>query len=305
MCLRLRVSFETTCLMSLMKSIIAASQHASRPGFIKNLAAHCVCFYPRSDKLLVTFDHLGSLNIKDGRLPWGLGLAETLGWLHLGNLTKQNDWFRHKDMFATYRNLRKKKFFESFDEVVFLEASMGGYAACAFSVNSPGARVVAFSPQSTLRRDIAPFESRFHSGRKLGDWTGPWVDGPHTIENASNVKLFYDPYFAGDAMQAARYHGDHIERFKAPFMGHKLPSEFKAIGQFEPIALAAIQDDLSQATFHQLLQGRRRALRHGLRVLKRAQKCGHSDLVARVIANGTIPYSSDYIARMARRLSIA
>ena len=291
--------------MSLMKSIITASQHASRPGFIKNLPAHCVCFYPRSDTLLVTFDHVGSLTIKQGRLPWAFGLAEKLGWSHLGNMTKQNDWFRHKSMFATYRTMRKEGFFESFDEVVFLGASMGGYAACAFSVVSPGARVVAFSPQSTLRRDLVPFETRFHNGRKLGDWTGPWVDSAHTVEKAKNVKLFYDPHFTGDAAHAARYKGGHIEHYPAPYLGHKVPTGLKAIGQFEPIVLAAVQDDLTQAKYRTLLRDRRREPLHALRVLKRAQKRGHNDLVKRVIANGTIPYEPDYIARMARRLSIS
>ena len=290
--------------MSLMKSIIAASQHASRPGFVKNLSAHCVAFYPRSDKLLVTFDHLGSLNIKDGRMPWGFKLGEDLGWSHLGNLTKRNDWFRHKDMLATYRDLRKKGFFKSFDEVVFLGASMGGYAACAFSINSPGARVVAFSPQSTLRRDLVPFETRYHNGRKLGDWTGAWVDGAHTVAQASSVKLFYDPYFQGDAAQIARFQGDNIQRYPAPFMGHRLPREFKAIGHNDTITKAAVLDQLSHADYRVMLRDRRREPVHTLRILKRAKKLGHGDLVDRIIAKGNLPFDADYIARMGRRLDM-
>ena len=87
----------------LLKSILEASAKSGRQGFIRNMPRHCAVFMPRSSKLMVTFDHFGSVNSEPPRMPWGHKLAEEMGWSHLGNMTKQNDWFRHKDMYALYR----------------------------------------------------------------------------------------------------------------------------------------------------------------------------------------------------------
>ncbi|WP_299140482.1 hypothetical protein [uncultured Tateyamaria sp.] len=252
---------------------------------------HCAVFMPRSAKLLVTFDHFGSIHSAPPRLPWGHALAAEMGWSHLGNMTKQNDWFRHKDMFALYRKLRDEAFFADFEEVVFYGASMGGYAACAFSVVRPGARVVAISPQTTLRKSIVPFETRFPEGRKLGQWSGPWVDAAETARSASSVKIIYDPWWGPDAAHAARFTGRRVDRYVAPFMGHRVPQHLKSMGLMSTVASRAIKGGLHPTKFRSLLRKRHRDAGYVTALLKRAQRAGHGGLVNRLLDGGALPLS--------------
>ena len=285
--------------MTLLKAILEASAKSGRQGFIRNMPRHCAVFMPRNAKLLVTFDHFGSIHSAPPRLPWGHALAETMGWSHLGNMTKQNDWFRHKDMFALYRELRDNKFFRSFDEVVFYGASMGGYAACAYSVVHPGARVVAISPQSTLRKSITPFETRYPQGRKLGQWSGPWVDGAQTVAEAASVKLFYDPWWGADAAHAARFTGRHIQHYHTPFMNHRVPQHLKSMGLMSTVASRAIKGGMNPLKFQQLLRKRHRNRSYVLGLLKLAKAKGHDALVARVLQGDGLPLRRKDRAKLA------
>lgn len=275
--------------MTLLKAILEASATSGRQGFIRNMPRHCAVFLPRNDKLLVTFDHFGSIHSVPPRLPWGHALTQEMGWSHLGNMTKQNDWFRHKDMFALYRDLRDQGFFKDFEEVVFYGASMGGYAACAFSIVHPGARVVAISPQTTLRKSIVPFETRFPEGRKLGQWSGPWVDAAQTVGKAASVKLIYDPWWGADASHAARFVGRNTEHYHTPFMSHRVPQHLKAMGLLSTVASRAIKGGLNPLKFRQLLRKRHSDPGFVHTLLTRANARGHTDLVARVLRDDRLP----------------
>ncbi len=221
-----------------------------------------------------------------------------MGWSHLGNMTKQNDWFRHKDMFVLYRELRDNAFFADFEDVVFYGASMGGYAACAFSVVHPGARVVAISPQTTLRKSIVPFETRFPEGRKLGQWSGPWVDAAQTVSTASSVKLIYDPWWGPDAAHAARFDGRAVNHYHAPFMAHRVPQYLKAMGLLSTVASRAIKGGLNPLKFQQLLRKRHGDPAYVHTILKRASRRGHTALVARILKNDQLPLSTSARAEL-------
>lgn len=290
--------------MSLLKSILEASATSGRQGFIRNLPRHHVVYLPRNDKLLVTFDHFGSIHSAPPRLPWGYALAEEMGWSHLGNMTKQNDWFRHKDMFMVYRGLRDRGFFQDFTDVVFYGASMGGYAACAFSVVHPGARVVAISPQTTLRRSLAPFEMRFDEGRKLGQWSGPWVDGARTIEQASSVKLIYDPWWGADASHAARMRGPQVERYWTPFMRHRVPQHLKDMGIMSTVASRAIKGGMNPQKFRHLLRARHKNPGFVKSLLQQAVAHGHSRLVQKVLQGQNLPLTAKERAALGRELGV-
>lgn len=284
--------------MTLIKSILEASAASGRQGFIRNMPRHCAIFMPRSSKLLVTFDHYGSIHSEPPRLPWGHALAREMGWSHLGNMTKQNDWFRHKDMFALYRELRAKDFFAGFDEVVFYGASMGGYAACAYSVVHPGARVVAISPQSTLRTSLAPFETRFEAGRKLGQWSGPWVDAAAMVARAASVKLIYDRWCAPDAAHAARFSGRNVTHYHAPFLGHRVPQHLKTMGLISTVASRAIKGGLNKGKLARLLRKRHSDPVFVNALLYRAKARGHGALVARVMQRPDLPLTDKMRAKL-------
>ncbi len=261
--------------MSLIRAVAMACQGNARKGFIRNMSNHCVSFLPRNDKLLVTFDHMGSVHSEPPRLPWGHNLAEAMGWSHLGNMTKRNDWFRDAEMYRIYRKLRDQGFFKGFDEVVFYGASMGGFAAASFSVVSPGARVVAMSPQSTLRRDLVPWERRYLQGRRMGDWDGKWSDAARAVQGAREVKLFYDPYFQPDADHAARFDTGNITRYRAPFLGHKLPRQLQDMGVLTTVASRAIKGGLNHEMWARMLAKRKDSPAYYEALAERAEKAGH------------------------------
>jgi len=290
--------------MSLLKSILEASAKSGRQGFIRNLPRHHLVYMPRNDKLLVTFDHYGSIHSAPPRLPWGHALAEEMGWSHLGNMTKQNDWFRHKDMFMVYRGLRDRGFFEDFEDVVFYGASMGGYAACAFSIVHPGARVVAISPQTTLRKSLAPFETRFDEGRKLGQWSGPWIDAVRTLEQASSIKVFYDPWWRPDAAHVARLTSARVERYWTPFMRHRVPQHLKDMGLMSTVASRAIKSGMNPSKFRILLRQRHKNAGFVKSLLRQAASRGHTTLVRKVIAGPHVPFSAAERAAFAQELGL-
>ncbi len=137
------------------------------------------------------------------------------------------------------------------------------------------------SPQSTLRRDLVPWEQRYLEGRRIGDWDGKWSDAARAARGAAEVKLFYDPCFGPDAAHAARFDADNITRYPAPFLGHKLPRQLKEMGVLTTVASRAIKGGLSTETWARMLAKRKdspayyealsqRALRRGCAVRARA-----------------------------------
>ncbi|MCX8509859.1 MAG: hypothetical protein ORN49_13450, partial [Rhodobacteraceae bacterium] len=118
-------------------------------------------FERRSDVLIVSFDNLATIDEGWPRGPWlDRRLAEE-GYSVLGVQSFAKDWFRQTTAPRLLRALEETGFFRAFRKVIFMGASMGGFAALNFAPLVEGARVLAFSPQSTMNKVIAPFEQRF------------------------------------------------------------------------------------------------------------------------------------------------
>ncbi|NQW13020.1 MAG: hypothetical protein HQ479_02025 [Rhodobacter sp.] len=144
-------------------------------------------------------------------------------------------------MFDYLEGLRNSGFFKQFRHVVFTGTSMGGYAACAFCSLSPGSTVLAYSPQSTLAKDLVPWEKRFNRGRQQ-DWSGRYRDCTELTSEASKVYLCYDPYMAGDKAHADRYSGQNIVHLHSNYVGHKTVVFFRRAGILKNITkLSATQ----------------------------------------------------------------
>lgn len=133
-------------------------------GFFDRVGAHHRALYVQEgDTLLVTFDEVGRI-IRNGRdaLPVGFDAVSKREWSYLGLMAEGDTWFRDEALYRFFDRLIDDGFFDSFDQVIFLGAGpMCGYAAAAYSVAAPGAKVLALSPAATLDRDAAPYELRF------------------------------------------------------------------------------------------------------------------------------------------------
>ena len=169
-------------------------------------------FEPRGPVLLVSFDNLATLDHPYPRLPWLHRQAEELGYSILGVQSHAKDWFRQPLAPAMLRKLAEAGFFAAFSTVVFTGASMGGFAALNFAPLVAGAQVLAFSPQSTMNRTIAPFERRFPWAVRNSDWDAPaFLDAAAAIPFLPGAAIVFDPFVAEDKAHAARLAAPHVQ----------------------------------------------------------------------------------------------
>jgi hypothetical protein len=245
--------------------------------------SHSFLFMPRDpDTLIVTFDNLDiAMNKREDRRPWGYEFIEKQGWSMLGVLAGGWTWYREPWVSAQFDQLRDDGFFNRFRRVVFYGASMGGYAAAAFSAACPGADVVAISPQSTLDKTLVPFETRYHKAWGF-DYSGPYGDAPQVSAAARNITIFFDPYEPLDAGHAARFTGQNVTKLRCPLMGHRLGSSLSQMGILSNTILSALSGDLEPVDFYTNLRKRHQFPRYQRELFKRAVARGRPDLARRV-----------------------
>ncbi|MFT6535162.1 MAG: hypothetical protein ACJAQU_000050 [Loktanella salsilacus] len=205
-----------------------------------------------SDVLVVSFDNLSQVR-EDmvPRSPWGYSFVAKNGWSQLGVMSDNADWFRNDALFAHMRSLSEAGFFAKFRKVVMTGTSMGGYAACAFAGLAPGCTVLAFSPQSSLKKDLVPWETRYNSGRKA-DWTGDFADATETSHSAKAVYLIYDPLFEEDVRHIDRFTGDNVIRLKARYAGHKTALFLRRAGGLSDVVRTVVETEMTVATFYKI-----------------------------------------------------
>ncbi len=259
-----------------------AKEIVGKDGFYIQEDVHSFTFVKRSDVLVVTFDNLDVAGNRSDRLPWGFSFIEKMGYSMLGVMSTGWTWYRDDWVIAQFNRLRDEGFFDQFKKVIFYGASMGGYAAIAFSSAAKNAQVVVFSPQSTLDKTLVPWETRYKKAW-MRDFSGDYGDAAQSAHSAKDVYIFYDPYQPLDSGHAARIQGDNVHHFHTPLMGHKVGTNFLRMGVLQPIVLDAINGNLTHATFRKLLKKRKTVRRYMMELLNRAKDNKHP-LLALVVA---------------------
>ncbi len=257
-----------------------------KEGFYRRLGdKHSALFSHRGKTLVVTFENLDHVfsNAQD-RLPWGYSFAQTKGWSVLGLMAHEWSWYRDEHVLDFFDELRDQGFFEQFDRVIFYGASMGAYAACAFSSAAPGADVIAISPQATLDRDIASWETRYRKAWRR-NFSNRYGYAPEQLKTARSVLLFFDPAAPLDAMHAALFQGDNIERIRCRFMGHRIMSLWSSMGVLKNIVEAAMAEGADRTEIYQLMRARHDTPRYQKELLERLVASGRNDLIVRLCAS--------------------
>ena len=259
-------------------------------GFYRANALHSFLYMPRGRTLVVTFDNLDiAMAKREDRRPWGFSFIEKQGWSMLGVMANGWTWYRDPWVSAQFDDLAASGFFGQFDRVVFYGASMGGYAACAFSGAAPGADVFAISPQSTVDRSVVPWETRYRSVWGA-DFSGKHGDAALVSGAARRVTLLYDPFEPLDAAHAARFAAPNVMKLRANLLGHRLGSSLQQMGILQPITLAALGGTLTEAEFYRRLRARRSFPRYQRELFDRLVARGHPGLArllgAWVLAQG-------------------
>ena len=224
------------------------------------------------------------------------------GWSQLGVMTFDADWFRNDGLLTYMQELGQSGFFRRFRKVVMTGTSMGGYAACAFASLAPGCTVMAFSPQSTLKKDLVPWETRFSSGRRA-DWSGPFADGAVESVDAEAVFLVYDPNFAPDLQHAERYTAPNAVRLPARYSGHKSALFLRRAGLLSSVVRGTVEGSMSKSEFFRIYRGGRNLPWYLHAVLARLLETGRHKLLPR-FANAVRKMGNEPIARSAEAKAI-
>lgn len=252
-------------------------------GFYTENGIHSFVYIPRDPSVLVvTFDNLDiAMTKRADRRPWGFEFVEKKGWSMLGVMAGGWTWYRDYWAMSEFDRLAREGFFAQFGRVVFYGASMGGYAAAAFSAACPGADVVAISPQSTLDRTVVPWETRYKTvwGK---DFSGKYGDAARASAAARRVTILYDPYEPLDAAHARRFDAANVTLLRAPLMGHRLGSSLLQMGILSEVMTGALAGSLTEAAFYRLLRARRDFPRYQRELFERAVAQGRPGLARRV-----------------------
>jgi len=195
----------------------------------------------------------------------------------LGVLAGGWTWYREPWVGEQFDALRDEGFFDRFKRVVFYGASMGGYAACAFSPAAPGCDVVAISPQSTVDKSIVPWETRYKVVWDR-DFSGPYGDAADVSKVARRVSILYDPYEPLDRGHAARFTHDNVQHLRAPLLGHRLGSSLHQMGILSEIVLGALSGTLTDHEYYTLLRARKAFPRYQRELFNRTVEKGHVQL---------------------------
>ncbi len=238
--------------------LAAVSELCEEDGYFEPLGKrHFAAFIERDSTLLVSFETIQGMHaLSDKAQPLGWEMIETDNWSHLCLASNGDTWFRDRAVYAYFDRLVDDGFFEEFDTVIFYGAGPCGYAAAAYSVASPGARVLAIQPQATLDPRITEWDPRF-TDMRLQDFTSRYGYAPDMLDAADHAYVLYDPREALDAMHAALFTRPNVTKLRMRFMGDALQTDLLEMEQWAPLLIAAADGSLDAAGFATTYRARR------------------------------------------------
>lgn len=222
--------------------------------------------------LVVTFETLQSIqHISPLAHPMAWDLVQSRGWSHLSLISDGDTWFRDDAVYAFFDKLVDDCFFDGFEHVLFYGSGPCGYAAAAYSVAAPGARILALQPQATLDPRVTGWDPRFTEHRKLC-FTDRYGYAPDMIEAASRAYIVYDPCENLDAMHATLFAGQNVTRLRMPNMGGTLQVDLWQMAILTDLIDAASRGRLSPARFSGFARARRDHLPYLRRLLMKLDR---------------------------------
>ncbi|WP_295078227.1 hypothetical protein [Tabrizicola sp.] len=267
-------------------------------------------FEGAGDALVISFDNLATIDEGWPRAPWAWARLAPLGHSVLGVQSHAKDWFRQPTAPALLQGLEDRGFFRRFRRVVLTGASMGGFAALNFAPLIPEARVLAFSPQSTMSKVIAPFEERFPFAVRKSNWEAvPFLDAAAAVPYIRRAVVLYDPFVPEDRAHAARLAGPNVQFLRAPFTTHEAIRVVLKSGTFPLLIDTLLQRDEVGPEFWAAFRARRGVTKWQRAVLAAAANRGRHALVV-LAADGMLRLGADLpdedkvFIRRARRAAV-
>jgi hypothetical protein len=266
-------------------------------GYFQHLGpSHHALFIDAGPSLLVTFESLEAARRNPGAAPRGLDFVTRNGWSLLAFLSDGDTWFRDPAVYGTFDRLVDDGFFEEFANVLFLGEGACGYAACAYSVAAPGARVLALRPQATLDPEVAGWDRRYLSARRR-DFRSRYGFAPDMLDGASQAHVLYDPQHTPDAIHAALFRRTNVALLPCAHTGARLESLLDVMQVTAPLVDSAMTGDLDRASFARLWRARRGNPAYLRNLLRRAEQAGRPALAAKVARHGCTTRDVNWFTR--------
>ena len=237
---------------------IGMSEVAASADFRVMAPAAALWFERGNGRLIVSFDNLATLDEPYPRKPWLNARLAELGYSVLGVQSFAKDWYRNADAPQLVRDLAATGFFRQFEHVVFTGASMGGFGAINLATFVPGARVIAFSPQSTMSTEITPFERRFPWAVRNSDWTSPeFLDAAQSAHQLERLVILYDGRSIEDRLHAMRLNGPNVQLLRLDHTTHEAVRVVMKCGALAPLFEEVIETDSAGPGFWSAMRRRR------------------------------------------------
>ena len=261
--------------------VAAIDDLAEQHGYFEPVGPHHhATLIDAGPKLVVTFQTVEEARADTGgHVPFGWRFAAEDGWSALSLLSEGQTWFRDRAVYGYFDRLVDDGFFDEFETVLFVGVGAAGYAAAAYSVAAPGARVLAIRPQATLAPAIAGWDGRFKAERRR-DFTSRYGYAPDMTDGAERVWIVHDPRVAVDAIHAALFTAPHTTLLRARHLGGAPEEDLRAMDVLDDLVREAMAGTLDTLTFSRLIRGRREVPAYMRRLTRAAQATGHPKLEA-------------------------
>ncbi len=229
-------------------------------------------------KLLVSFEDANALRqTAKGGEPRSFAHTRRDGWSTLTILCSRATWFRDEAVYEYFDQLIDDGFFDEYEQVLFYGQGPCGYAAAAFSVAAPGARVLALSPMATMNSRLAAFDPRSRALKRV-DFTSRYGYAPDMIEAADHAYIIHDVNRRIDCIHAGMFVRKNVTLLRTFGIGVHLDQAFEDFDILEDLFHAAMAGSLTTAIFADQLRARRENAAYLCWIIERAKEMGHPKL---------------------------
>lgn len=245
--------------------------------------AHNALLIDAGRTLLVSFESVATIRKhNDGNAPLGWGFVSSHGWSSLTIMANPEiDWFRHPAIFGYFDRMIDDGFFDDFDQVLFYGAGAAGYAAAAYSVAAPDARILAVQPHATLDPALARWDRRHPDARRL-DFSTRFGYAPMMVETADQVWVIHDPSVTEDAMHASLFNGNNTTHFSCDYLGPDAQRALMGMDVLPDLIEQAMIGALTPASYATLWRARHAFMPYLRTLMHRLEAEDHDLLLARL-----------------------
>ena len=219
-------------------------------------------------------------------------------------LCKGYTWFRDPGVYKFFDRLTDDGTFETPESVLFFGTGSAGYAAAAFSVAAPGARVLAIRPQATLDPAQAGWDKRFAEHRRL-DFNSRYGYAPEMLDAADQAFVLCDPGFLPDAIHASLFRRPNVTHLRCPLVGQRPEVALDMMAITGPLLEQAMAGTLGLASFGQLWRARQNNPNYLRGLVKKLESAGRTGFVRRLCAKGLATRDAAFYRRKLSELDAA